>query len=204
MMTDGGQLPTPIYRGALPPGVREGLAARLEASRPQYLTLPHDRKLFAYAFEGRKLIPKGNVPCAISNAAAAGDVDSDSADELIVSGGRELRKYEWTRSGLALTATGRVTHGNDTTPLWITDVSIGDVNNDSTSEVLLAGLEYMPTLRDTWTPVHPPTSSADGAARDCAPSGTMATTWDAWLGLQSGTGWSACLTQGTEAVGSLS
>ena len=150
-------LSEPTYAGRLPTGVDSGFAARLDSAGSQYLLASRSGMLVAFKFEHGSFVPRcslptpspitapdGGSPLSTGSVAAAGDVDGDGLDEVIVAGSRTLRKYELVRGAFALTAEANQKHGSDSRPAWCFDVCIGDVNPDGVNEVLLSGIQSLP------------------------------------------------------------
>jgi hypothetical protein len=149
--------PGPTYAGRLPVGIDGGLAARLDSTRSQYLMSSRGGVLVAFAFEHGGFTPRcslplpapitapdGGSPLSTGSIVTAGDVDDDGLDEVIVAGSRTIRKYKLIRGAFALTAEAHMGPTPDTRPAWCFDVCIGDVNQDSINEILLAGVQSHP------------------------------------------------------------
>jgi len=117
------KLPSPTYAGKLPPGVDGGFAARLDSAPGQYLMSSRGGMLVGLAFENGSFVPTCSLPLpapiqdpnpnlgeplATGTIGAAGDVDGDGLDEMVVAGGRFIRKYELIRGDFALTAEAEV------------------------------------------------------------------------------------------------
>ncbi len=115
--------------------------------------------LVGFAFEQGRFVPRCSLPLpapiqdpnpdlgsppATGRTAAAGDIDGDGSDEIVVAGGRTIRKYELIRGTFALTAEARVGLDSDGRPAWCFDVCIGDVNRDGVNEVMLSGIPGPP------------------------------------------------------------
>jgi len=150
-------LPGPTYAGRLPTGITGGFAARLDSSQRQYLMSPRGGMLVAFAFDDGRFVPRcslplpapvaapnGGCPLATGSIVAAGDVDGDCLDEVVVAGSRTTRKYKLIRGAFGLTAEAAVGVDSSTRPAWCFDVCIGDVNGDGTDEVVLAGVNSLP------------------------------------------------------------
>jgi hypothetical protein len=148
----------PTYAGKLPPGITGGFAADLDSIQGQYLMSRRGDMLVALAFDDSGGFvprcslplpapvagPDGGSPLATGSIVAAGDVDGDGLDEVVVAGNRTIRKYELIRGAFGLTAEGAVGLDSNTRPAWCFDLCIGDVNQDSVNEVLLAGVRSLP------------------------------------------------------------
>jgi hypothetical protein len=149
----------PTYAGILPPGVDGGFAARLDSTGGQYFMSPRGGMLVGFAFEHGEFAPKCSLPLpapipdpnpdlgeplATGTIAAAGDVDGDGLDEVIVVGTRTVRKYELMRDAFALTAEAAVHPDSGDRPDWCFDICIGDVTHDGINEVMLSGITSPP------------------------------------------------------------
>jgi hypothetical protein len=147
----------PTYTGKLPAGIDGGFTARLDSTQGQYLMSTRDGMLVAFAFEHGNLVPRcslplsapiaapdGGSPLSTGRIAAAGDVDGDGSDEIVVAGSRTIRKYELIRGAFALTAEAALKPDSNTGPVWCFDVCIGDVDRDGLNEVMLSGISGPP------------------------------------------------------------
>jgi hypothetical protein len=150
-------LPEPTFAGRLPAGIDGGFAARLDSTSGQYLMAERRGMLVAFAFEHKSFVPKCSLPLpapmktdygspSIGRIAAAGDVDGDGLDEIVVAGSRTIRKYRLVSGAFALTAQAHIGPTPDVRPALCFDVCIGDVNQDSTNEVLLSGVQSLALL----------------------------------------------------------
>ncbi len=152
-------LPEPTLSGRLPAGVDGGFAARLDSTHGQYLMSARNGMLVGFAFETGSFVPRCSLPLpapisdpnpnlgsplATGTIAATGDVDGDGSDEVVVVGGRTIRKYKLIRGYFALTGEAEVHPGSNCQPAWCFDVCIGDVNNDGVNEVMLSGISSPP------------------------------------------------------------
>jgi hypothetical protein len=153
------QLQTPTFSGRLPAGIDGGFAARLDSTHGQYLMSARSGMLVGFAFENGSFVPTCSLPLpapiqdpnpnlgeplATGTVGAAGDVDGDGLDEIVVAGGRFIRKYELIRGDFALTAEAEVHPDSSDRPDWPFDACIGDVNNDGVNEVILSGIPSPP------------------------------------------------------------
>lgn len=115
--------------------------------------------LVAFTFEHGNFVPQcslplpapitvsgGGSPLSVGRITTAGDVDGDGLDEIVVAGSRTIRKYELIRGEFALTAEAAVGPDSGTRHSLCFDVCIGDVNQDSTNEVLLSGVGSLPSF----------------------------------------------------------
>jgi hypothetical protein len=145
-------LPAPEYAGRLPPGIDSGFGARLDSVCGQYLMSSRNGMLVAFAFEHGGFVPRCSLPLpdpirteygspSIGRAAAAGDVDRDGLDEIVVAGSRVIRKYEFIRGDFALTAEAAARPDSSVRPTWCFDICIGDVDNDDVNKVLVTGTD---------------------------------------------------------------
>ena len=152
-------LPEPTYAGRLPAGVDGGFAARLDSTHGQYLMSARNGMLVGFAFETGSFAPRCSLPLpapisdpnpnlgsplATGSIAATGDVDGDGSDEVVVVGGRTIRKYKLIHGTFALTAQAKLGPDSGIQSAWCFDVCIGDVNNDGVNEVILSGISSPP------------------------------------------------------------
>jgi hypothetical protein len=151
--------PSPTYAGRLPAGVDGGFAARLDSTHGQYLMSARNGMLVGFAFETGSLVPRCSLPLpapisdpnpnlgsplATSSIATTGDVDGNGSDEVVVVGGRTIRKYKLIHGTFALTAQAKLGPDSGAQSAWCFDVCIGDVNNDGVNEVMLSGISSPP------------------------------------------------------------
>jgi hypothetical protein len=153
------KLQTPTFSGRLPAGVDGGFAARLDSVHGHYLMSTRGGMLVGFTFEKGSFVrrcslplpapisdPNPNLgsPLATGTIAATGDVDGDGSDEVVVVGGRTIRKYKLIHGTFALTAQAKLGPDSGVQSAWCFDVCIGDVNNDDANEVMLTGISGPP------------------------------------------------------------
>ena len=146
------KLPTPNYSGSLPPGF-SGTAV-LDASHAACLLADSGDRAIAYAWESGTLRRKFDLPrldSALSQDSLRpcgfslwGDVDGDGIDELVVAMNRTISKYELIGGTLALIAQTSLSLSADSHRLWVTDVCIGDIDENGRNEILISATSLRP------------------------------------------------------------